>query len=424
MSTGLPAMTATPSPNPNEILFLSWIFDDPDRRDALRTQFKGFHQSQTTYRIHERYIAIGDYATRVMAGVAAGGIGADVIMTYPELAPRLIKANVFSAVDDVAKNLKIADRIRPGVKSAVASGENMYGFDSVSVGFGLLYNHKRFADAGVKAPPSTPDEWVAVSQTVTDKTKGLFGFYASYRFAEAVGAWFAFQEFALPYDGKWAVGNKPLLTSDPILNGVRLFKRLYDVSLPQSVDATAGEKMFGDQNVTQILRESTILTALKSDFPDLFANLASAPVPWTTKKSVARVHPMSVVRTSKRSDAAKAWLNYLYTPENYVKLTIESHDFVPMYPITTDTPGMTAEIATQWREYLAKIPPATAFPNMAPTYVSPSDLLGDFATTPDELGSIVIKHLEDILVRNVPVDKAMEEAQNEAENLGTGLPQS
>jgi ABC-type glycerol-3-phosphate transport system substrate-binding protein len=411
------AVTVAPTPDPNEIVFLSWIFDEPGRRDALRTQFEGFNHSQNTYHIRERYLAFGEYAARVLAEVAAGESAADVLMTYPELAPRLIKTSAFSSVDDVAKDLKIADRIRSGVRSVVTSGDSLYGFDSVSVGFGLLYNRKRYADAGIKSPPTTPDEWVAVSQKLTDKGRTLFGFYAPYRSAEAVAAWFAFQQFALPYGGKWADGNKPLVSSDPIVNGVRLFKRLYDASIPQGVDTAAGQKMFADQNVAQIVRESTLLNGFKTDNRDLYANLASAVVPWRTKKSIARVHPMSVAKNSKKTDGAKAWLRYLYAPANYVKLTIDSFDLIPMYPITTDTPGVTADVVTQWNRYIASVPPAKAFHDMAATYVSPSEILGDFVGTPDEVGGIVIKHLEDVLVRNVAADKAMADAQKEAEIL-------
>jgi ABC-type glycerol-3-phosphate transport system substrate-binding protein len=411
------AVTATPTPNPNDIAFLSWIFDEPGRRDAWRAQFAGFNQSQSTYRVRERYLAFGEYAPRVLAGITAGDRSADVLMTYPEFAPRLINSGVFSAVDDVAKDLKIADRLRPGVRGVVATSDGLFGFDSLSIGIGLLYNRKRYADANVKAPPTSPDEWVTISQSLTDKGKTLFGFYAPYQVAEALAAWFAFQVFALPYDGKWAEGNKPLLTSDPIVSGVRLFKRLYDVAFPQGVDSAAGQKMFIDQNVAQIVRESTLLDGFRTDDPELYANLASAAVPWPTRKSLARVHPLSVLKSSPKTDAAKAWLRYLYTPANYVKLTMDSRDFIPMYPITTDTPGVSADLAAQWARYLAGIPAAKAFADMAPVYVSPSELLGTFVGTPDDLGEIVIKHLEDVLVRSVAPDQAMADAQKEAELL-------
>jgi ABC-type glycerol-3-phosphate transport system substrate-binding protein len=232
-----------------------------------------------------------------------------------------------------------------------------------------------------------------------------------------MAAWFAFQAFALPYDGKWAEGSKPLLSTDPIVNGVRLFNRLYDVAFPQGVDSAAGQKLLVDQNVAQIVRESTLLNSIETDNPDLYANLASAVVPWSTNKSVARAHPLSVLRASTRTDAAKAWLRYLYTPANYIKLTMDSLDFIPMYPFSAETLGVSVELAAQWTRYLVSIPPARTFAEMAPTYVSPTELLGGFVGTPDDLGGIVIKHLEDVLVRSVTPEQAMADAQKEAELL-------
>jgi ABC-type glycerol-3-phosphate transport system substrate-binding protein len=151
------AATPSPTPNQNEIVFLSWIFDEPGRRDAWRAQLAGFNQSQTIYRIRERYVAFGKCSAPVLARIAAGESSADVLMTYPELARRLINAGVFGAFDDVAKELKIADRIRPGVRSVVATAGGLFGFDSVSIGLGLLYNRQRYAGTNVKAPPTTPD---------------------------------------------------------------------------------------------------------------------------------------------------------------------------------------------------------------------------------------------------------------------------
>ena len=74
-------------------------------------------------------------------------------------------------------------KIRPGVKDFASYQGKLYGLDAVTVGFGLVYNTKLYQDAGIKAPPATPEEWVQIARQLTDKGKNQYGFYANYRTA-------------------------------------------------------------------------------------------------------------------------------------------------------------------------------------------------------------------------------------------------
>jgi ABC-type glycerol-3-phosphate transport system substrate-binding protein len=402
-----------------DLVFMSWIFDEPGRRDAMRAQFEGFASSQSKYRIRERQAPFSDYTSRVLSQLAGDGIAADVMMTAPELTIQLLPKRAFAPLDDVAKSLKILDRIRSGFRNDVSLDGQLHGFDAVSIGQTLLYNRQMYQAAAIKTPPTTPDEWVAVARQLTDRTNSHFGFYAAYHLTEAAAAWFNFQEFALPYDGKWADGKSLLLTSPEIVKGVQLFKSLYDDAFHQGVDAPGAWKLFTEGNLAHVLRESSVLNLLKTTAKEIYPHIVSAPVPWTTKKSTARAHPMHVVGRSKNQDGAFAWLSYLYQPRNYVRLTIDSLDLIPMYPIAKDTPGVEPDVLDSWNKYLAGFPAASGYLDQLDAYVSPTDLLGDFALRSDDLGQIVVQHLEDVLVRGADPGHAMSEAQRDAEGLST-----
>ncbi len=72
---------------------------------------------------------------------------------------------------------------------------------------------------------------------LTDRDAQKYGFFGNHLINEASDFWFQLEEWCMPYDGVWAEGKTPLLTSEPIINGLKLFKQMYDVAMPQGTDS-------------------------------------------------------------------------------------------------------------------------------------------------------------------------------------------
>jgi multiple sugar transport system substrate-binding protein len=145
----------------------------------------------------------------------------------------------------------------------------------------------------------------------------------------------------------------------------------------------------------------------KTNNPVVYNDLRSVVPPWPSRKSLVRIHPLTVNAQSANKDAAKQFLSFLYTPANYRELLQRALDVIPAYP-----EGMTAD-------YLATLPWVSGYQQV--NALSPTVLLGDFIYNNQEFGQIVITHFQDSLVNNVPVEESMGAAQVELESLAQRL---
>jgi ABC-type glycerol-3-phosphate transport system substrate-binding protein len=422
-ATATPAPGAAAAPVPaglTEVSYLAWWWTEPNRKDAWRQQVSNFHNAQNKWRIKEKQVNFGDYSALTLRQLASGGIDSDMMPTFPELLSRLIRGNAFRPLDDIAKDLKITDLIRPGVKSWVSYKGQMYGLDTVTAALGLFYNEQHYKDKNLKLA-TTPEEFVALNVALTDKAKNQFGFWNPVKVSEVGDSWLRLKEFALAYDGVWAKGNVPMVTSDPIRKGLQFAKDLYDKAMPPSMSNADQTTLFFSGKATQTIVQSPILGGAKVTNPELFKVLRSAAVPWTTQKSIARVHPMHITAASKFPDAGRDFFTMLFQPINYVQFTIDCFDFIPQYPITTDTPGVNDAVVKQWNDYLTGVPQAAGYQTMLKTYLPDGELLGDFALNNDEFGQIVVQYFEGVLMRGVPLDKAIADMDKDLKDLATRI---
>jgi ABC-type glycerol-3-phosphate transport system substrate-binding protein len=329
-----------------------------------------------------------------------------MIQTTPDLVLRLFKAGQLEPIDSAVDAAGITDLSTAHDFIRDSSGR-LYGLDTVSVAFGNLYNSALYSAAGIQEPAQSLDDWVDQVARLTNRDAGQYGIYSPHLLSEAEGFWFRLQEWALPYDGTWAVGKTPMVTSDPIIKGLKLFKTMYDIGMPQGMDGATAVKAFSDGQIASQLAESAVVNVYKTNNPDVYNDLRSVPPPWPSRKSLVRIHPLTVNAQSPNKEAAKQFLGFLYRQENYRELLQRALDVIPAYPA-----GMSPD-------YVATLPWVSGY--QAVNALSPTVLLGDFIYNNQEFGQIVITHFQDSLVNNVPVEDAMGAAQVELEALSQRL---
>jgi ABC-type glycerol-3-phosphate transport system substrate-binding protein len=383
------------------VRYLSWWFEEGNRGKTWLAFVDEFNQSQPDIEVVTENIPFDAYTTKTIVGAQSGQLDGDIIMATPELAPRLIRSDLLMPLDEVLTRNNITDL--SSAHDAMRKDGHLYGLDMVTVAFGILYNNDRYEEAGV-TPASTPDEWVELSAALTDRDAQKYGFFATHLVNEASDFWFQLEEWCMPYDGVWAEGTTPLLTSDPIINGLKLFKSMYDVAMPQGADNPTGQRLFQTGDVAQGLFVSAAVGAFKPSAPDLYPKLRSAPIPWETNKSIARIHPMMINNASEVKEAALEFVTYMYKPDNYRRMVEGCEDVIFAQP---------SAARQEYLDSLHWLKPGYD----GVTYVTPFDVVGDFVYNFNEFGQIVITHFANVLTAGMSVEEAMANAQVEAEAL-------
>lgn len=383
------------------VRYLSWWFEEGNRGKTWLAFVEEFNQSQPDIEVVTENIPFNDYTTKTIVGAQAGELDGDIVMATPELAPRLIQADLLMPLDDVLTRNNITDL--SSAHDALRKDGHLYGLDMVTVAFGILYNSQRYEEAGV-TPATTPEEWIELSAALTDRDAQKYGFFATHLLNEPSDFWFQLEEWCMPYDGVWAVGREPQLTSEPILKGLDMFKQLYDTAMPQGADTPTGQRLFKTGDVAQGLFVSAAVGQFKPDAPELYPLLRSAPIPWASNKSIARIHPMMINNASPVKEAALEFVTYMYKPDNYRRMVEGCEDVIFAQP---------SAARQEYLDNLHWLKPGYD----GVSYVTPFDIVGDFVYNFQEFGQIVISNFANVLNGGVSIEEAMATAQTEAEAL-------
>src|SRR6266487_736145 len=99
-----PAGSGAPAVNKGAkqtVRYLSWWFEEGNRGKTWNAFIKEFNDSQKDITIKAENIPFDDYTTKTIVGAQAGKLDGDILQATPDLAPRLIKANLLAPLDAV-----------------------------------------------------------------------------------------------------------------------------------------------------------------------------------------------------------------------------------------------------------------------------------------------------------------------------------
>jgi len=290
-------------------------------KDVLTPELKKF-QDQTGVKVNLEVIGWNDLYNRILTATTSGK-GPDVLNIGNTWAASLQATGAFMPFDDKAFN-DIGGKNRFLETSLSASG--VPGKDPASVplyglAYGLYYNKKMFADAGVQ-PPTNWAELITAAKKLTNPAKKVYGFsLAAGSYTE--NAHFAFI-FGKQNGGDLFDGSKPTFTSDGVVNGVKQYLDLMQsakVVNPSNAQYNNGNQSvadFANRKAAMVMNQNNADATLAangmkpSDY-GVVAIPAPSPLPSGGKDVASHVAGIniSIFQNSQHQAAAKQFVKFM-----------------------------------------------------------------------------------------------------------------
>ncbi|HYO19959.1 MAG TPA: sugar ABC transporter substrate-binding protein [Dermatophilaceae bacterium] len=293
---------------------------------VLAPELKKFEQ-QTGVKVNLQVIGWPDLLNKIL-GATTSGQGPDVLNIGNTWAASLQATGAFMPFDEKALTaIGGQERFVPAsFATGGAAGKPVTSVPLYGLVYGLYYNKKMFADAGLK-PPTTWQELQAAAKKLTDPAKKQYGMVLEGgSYTESVHFAFIFgrQNGGQPFDA----AGKPTFTSDGMVNGVKQYVDLVGkdkVVNPSNVQYKNGPEAPGDfakgkaaMLMSQNNADNTLQAdGMKSSEYGVVAIPAPSPLPAGGKdvaSFVAGIN-LSIFKNSKNQDAALKLVKFLTSPE-------------------------------------------------------------------------------------------------------------
>jgi len=293
---------------------------------VLTPELKKFEQ-QSGIKVNLQVIGWPDLLNKIL-GATTSGQGPDVLNIGNTWAASLQATGAFMPFD--AKALTAIGGQEKFVPASFATGgaagKPVTSVPLYGLVYGLYYNKKMFADAGLK-PPTTWQELQAAAKKLTDPAKKQYGMVLEGgSYTESVHFAFIFgrQHGGQPFDA----AGKPTFTSDGMVNGVKQYVDLVGkdkVVNPSNVQYKNGPEAPGDfakgkaaMLMSQNNADNTLQAdGMKSSEYGVVAIPAPSPLPAGGKdvaSFVAGIN-LSIFKNSKNQDGALKLVKFLTSPE-------------------------------------------------------------------------------------------------------------
>ncbi|GIJ43181.1 sugar ABC transporter substrate-binding protein [Virgisporangium aliadipatigenens] len=292
------------------------------RTDIVNTVFQEYKKRfEAKYPdVKVKFEAITDYEGEVRIRMGTKDYG-DVL-----LIPNSVNADQLPAFFEPLGTVdELKDRYR-FVRTEQTFDGKVYGLAITGNAQGFVYNKKVWAQAGITAPPKTPEEFLAALKAVKEKT-GAIPLYTNYKETWPLGQWEglrgtitgdpdAVTKLAQD-DAPWTAGKEHHVIDSLLFDVVKQGLTEPD---PTTTNWEQSKGLLGTGKVATMALGSWSVVQMQAAAPDK-ADIGYLPFPTQTNGKFHTVvsgdYKNAVNRNSKHKAAARAWVEWFADESNY-----------------------------------------------------------------------------------------------------------
>lgn len=367
---------------------------DADRQ-ALEPELTKFQQ-RTRIKVNLEVIPWSDLQNRILAATSSGQ-GPDVVNIGNTWSASLQATGALLAFDDrTLPAVGGRDRFLPSSMTATgAAGQPPAAVPLYGLAYGLFYNKKRFAEAGIGRPPATWAELLDNAKTLTDPGTGRWGLaIEGAQYTE--NAHFAFV-FGRQHGAQLFDGGAPRFDSPQMVAAVRQYVDLIArnrVVNPSNAEYAHDTQLYGDfasGRAAMLMIQGGAVAGLRSvGMSEQDYGVAPIPVPdplpsggRPVNSHVAGIN-IGIFANTKNHDGALKLVEFLTSAGEQTVLNA-AFGSLPVNPQAYADPQFSSPIGQTFRSVLANtaeslpmVPQEAAFETLVGTAVK--ELLADAAS--------------------------------------------
>lgn len=348
------ALTLAPLPyvqaqgHAQEIDFMVVDYDAPGMGDWWKLLVEKYNaESEAT--VVPRSVSAGSYYEQLLIQVASGA-GPDVLTVNPNNMGELLAGGYILPLNDLIEASGVRDAIVPGGWDPLSVDGSTFALPITGRTLELIYNACHFEEAGIEAPPTTPEEFLEAAKrlTVTDESGRVVRYGANMVNANEDPTYEMLLMWTLAFGGSFSddEGNFTL-DSQPVIDALSFMKELYDAgAVPQGLSETDQRALFATGSSAMTIDGQWQFPFIEKNNPANFDCYEAASHPWEGPATGGVNMALAVNATSDNPEAAWEFIAMAASPD----LQSQFSDHSPYIPYGID--ALTDE-QLEARPYLA-----------------------------------------------------------------------
>lgn len=399
-AAGLTACSSSPEPAPDisaaplsgSITFSNWQWLAPGSGDALWDAIStGYSTKNADVTLTRSETPFAQYANKLNTELGAGG-GPDVFVVGDVQFSTLAEAELLEPLDRALGEEKLNSS-----NDALKLDGQQLGLTWEQVGYAFIGNKKVMDKAGVTSMPTTVDELIEAGKKI--EATGASGFAVRHLMSE-FGGWFPdFPAWTYGQGGFFSNGKKLTLDSKENVKGLNEYKRVLASGIvPIGDDASTFRTKFKEDQLGFTIDNSGAVLSFTTSMSG--KDIVTGPLPFPSAGQNQHLI-LAVNAKSKKKDLAMDFASWVMSPAGQKVLRDQRGASI----LATDVPlDSVFAAANPWAETFITSGPKTR-----------SGLIIGFEADTEPIMRIVLQAVERVISQGEDPQKALSEAQKEAE---------